>query len=155
MSSRDLLLEALSDAGRASGASAVMLHMAISERLGLGAADSKTYDMLLRRGPLTAGEIGRATGLSSGSVTALIDRLEGAGYVRRTRNESDRRKVVVHANPAMMEAFIPLMSDFVRQIEALNATYDDNTLNVLTDYIQRVSVLAEAALGSIKDVPDR
>ncbi len=147
MSSRDALLKAVSDAGRASGASAVMLHMAMSERLGLGPADGKTYDLLLRRGPLTAGDIGLATGLTSGSVTALIDRLEAGGYVRRLRDEADRRKVYVHADPSRMSAFTPLMAGFIQKVDALNATYDDDALRLMAGYMQSVAALAEEAVS--------
>lgn len=153
MSSRDVLLKELSDAGRASGAAAVLMHMALSERLGLGPADGKTYDLLLRRGPLTAGDIGLATGLTSGSVTALIDRLEAGGYVRRLRDETDRRKVFVHADPSRMSAFAPLMADFIQAVEALNATYDDDALRLMTGYMRRVTDLAEQAVGRMSARP--
>ena len=55
--------------------------------------------MLRRLGPVTAGTIGEHTGLTTGAVTGLMDRLEKAGYVRRERDPSDRRKVVLHLLP--------------------------------------------------------
>ncbi len=149
MSSREALLRAVADAGRASGASAVMLHMAMSEKLGLGPGDGKAYDLLLRRGPLTAGELGLATGLTSGSVTALIDRLEVGGYARRARDETDRRKVYVHANPQKMAGFAPLMTAFLAGLETLHASYDDDTLKLLVGYIQKVTALADEAIARI------
>jgi len=141
-----MLLGAVADAGRASGASAVGLHMAISESLGLGPGDGKAYDLVLRHGPLTAGQLGLATGLTSGSVTALIDRLEAGGFVYRKRDEKDRRKVQVHADPANMAAFAPLMAEFLAGLDALHASYDDEALQLLADYMQRVAALAEAAI---------
>ena len=147
MSRREGLLKAVADAGRASGASAVMLHMAMSEKLGLGPGDGKAYDLVLRRGPLTAGELGLATGLTSGSVTALIDRLEAGGYVYRQRDEKDRRKGYVHADPAKMAAFAPLMTEFLGGLDALHASYDDQALELLADYMQRVAALAEEAIA--------
>jgi len=149
MSRRETLLKAVADAGRASGASAVALHMAISERLGLGPGDGKAYDLLLRRGPLTAGELGQATGLTSGSVTALIDRLEAGGYVRRIRDEKDRRKIHVHANPEKMAVFAPLMTRFLQGMEALLAGYDDDALQVLADYMREVRALADEAIRQL------
>jgi DNA-binding MarR family transcriptional regulator len=149
MPRREILLKAVADAGRASGASAVMLHMAMSEKLGLGPADGKAYDLLLRRGPLTAGELGIATGLTSGSVTALIDRLEAGGYVYRQRDQKDRRKVHVHADPAKMAAFAPLMTEFLRGLDALHASYDDAALQLLADYMQKVTALADEAIAHV------
>ena len=149
MSSRGVLLQAVADAGRASGASAVMMHMAMSEKIGLGPGDGKAYDLLLRRGPLTAGELGLATGLTSGSVTALVDRLEAGGYVRRARDEKDRRKVYIHADPTRMAAFAPLMAEFISRLEALNASYDDDTLRLLADYMQKVTAIADDAIARL------
>jgi len=142
-----MLLKAVADAGRASGASAVMLHMAMSEKLGLGPVDGKAYDLVLRRGPMTAGELGMATGLTSGSVTALIDRLEAGGYVHRQRGEKDRRKVYVHADPAKMAAFAPLMAEFLGGMDALHASYDDAALQLLADYMRKVTALADEAVA--------
>lgn len=147
MSRREMLLKAIADAGRASGASAVMLHMAMSEKLGLGPGDGKAYDLVLRRGPLTAGELGSATGLTSGSVTALIDRLEAGGYVYRKRDENDRRKVYVHANPAQMATFAPLMSEFLAGLDQLHASYEDEALQLLADYMHKVTSLAEETIA--------
>src|SRR3954467_1126527 len=54
--------------------------------------------------PVTAGALGAAVELSSASVTALVDRLERAGHVRRVRDEADRRRVVLEMSPAAMTA---------------------------------------------------
>ena len=51
--------------------------------------------MLSETGPITAGELGRRVGLTTGSVTALVDRLESAGYVKRERHPKDRRSIMI------------------------------------------------------------
>ena len=60
-----------------------MFHQAIADRLGLNVTDHKCIDLLLMKGPLTAGELAGMTGLTTGAITAVIDRLEKAGFVRR------------------------------------------------------------------------
>jgi DNA-binding MarR family transcriptional regulator len=77
---------------------------AAGRTLGVGRTDLRALN-LLEFGPLTAGEIGERLGLTSGSVTALIDRLARAGFVSRWHPENDRRRVVVELAPATFAAF--------------------------------------------------
>src|SRR6266496_4020277 len=60
------------------------MHTIIAERVGLGATETKTLFILSSQGALTAGEIAQYTGLTTSSVTSLIDRLESKGFVKRT-----------------------------------------------------------------------
>jgi hypothetical protein len=73
----------------------VLFHQAIADRLGLSAADHKALNIITRAVSLTAGELAQQTGLSPGAATGLIDRLEAAGCVERSRDPADRRRVVV------------------------------------------------------------
>ncbi|HEX4291968.1 MAG TPA: MarR family transcriptional regulator, partial [Trebonia sp.] len=85
--------------GREFSTAIVMFHEAVGRLMGLSAVERKCLDVLRRLGPVTAGTIGEHTGLTTGAVTGLMDRLEKAGYVRRERDPGDRRKVVVHLLP--------------------------------------------------------
>ncbi len=137
-------MKAAGDAARAQGAAWVSLHLAMAGKLGLTAVDARVYDLLLRRGPLTAGEIAQATGLTSGSVTALIDRLAARGLVQRMREGKDRRRVFVHADTAAMA---PEMARFAAELEALNAGYDEDGLRLVAGYLLKMAALAERAAG--------
>ena len=64
----------------------------VAGRFGLNTSDLECLDLIYLRGHASAGELARATGLTSGAVTALIDRLERAGYVERTDDPTDRRR---------------------------------------------------------------
>jgi DNA-binding MarR family transcriptional regulator len=68
---------------------------AVAERLGLNRTDLHVVTLLHEMGAMTAGEIAHATSLTTGAVTAVIDRLEKSGYARRERDPADRRRVVV------------------------------------------------------------
>src|SRR5690606_38950594 len=72
-------IEALLQAGRSVGTASVMFHEAVAERLGIGASEHKALDLLRRYGEMTAGALTEHTGLTSGAVTGIIDRLERAG----------------------------------------------------------------------------
>lgn len=79
----------------------VMFHAAVADRLGMSATDLKCWSIVLREGPLAAGELAARVQLTTGAITGVIDRLERAGYVRRVADPADRRRVVVEniANP--------------------------------------------------------
>src|SRR5919204_2887443 len=68
---------------------------AVAERLGLNRTDVHVLTLLNDAGSLTAGDIAQATSLTTGAVTAVIDRLEKSGYAYRERDPGDRRRVVV------------------------------------------------------------
>jgi DNA-binding MarR family transcriptional regulator len=68
---------------------------AVADALGLNRTDMRCMDVLQREGPVTAGRLAQATGLTTGAMTTALDRLERAGYARRLRDRSDRRRVLV------------------------------------------------------------
>lgn len=87
-------LQAILNAGREIHAAFNTLDAVVADRLGVHRNDLRCL-FLLKYGPVTAGEIAAKTGLTSGSVTALIDRLEASGYVERQRSTADRRSVEI------------------------------------------------------------
>src|SRR5687767_5913274 len=80
----------------------VLFHTAVADRLGLNVTDVKCYSLIRQSGPVTAGDLAELTGLTTGAITGVIDRLERAGLVQRARDASDRRRVMVELihNPA-------------------------------------------------------
>ena len=76
--------------------SGVVLHnVEVAQRVGLGGSDAQFVGLLRVHGPLAAGRLAELSGLSTGTVTGVLDRLERAGFVRRERDATDRRKVLV------------------------------------------------------------
>ena len=106
--------------GRAGSTLTVLRHTRIAERMGLSGTDHKTFDLVIQSGgPMTAGRIAELTGLSTGAVTGVIDRLEKVGLVRRVRDPEDRRKVLVEVVPGAADRFAPL---FQSAFDALRET---------------------------------
>jgi len=89
------LAERLMLALRRSSAAGVLHGQTIARRAGLNPTDMECLDLILMSGPSTAGDIARRTGLSSGAVTGLIDRMTKLGLVERADDPNDRRKVLV------------------------------------------------------------
>jgi DNA-binding MarR family transcriptional regulator len=79
--------------------SSLMLQHTIAQEAGLNATDAECMDYLMEMGPSTAGALVKATGLTTGAITSLIDRLERAGFVKRSADPNDRRKVIVSLIP--------------------------------------------------------
>jgi len=82
-----------------------------SQRLGLGGTDSRFLTLLDVYGPLTPGRLAQLTGLTTGSVTGVIDRLERGGFVSRERDDADRRKVRVIPDPEATARLVAARND--------------------------------------------
>jgi DNA-binding MarR family transcriptional regulator len=134
---RSLLLEGLLLAGRQVSTATIMFHQAIADRLGLNVTDHKCMDLLLMNGPLTAGELAGMTGLTTGAITAVIDRLERAGFVRREDDPRDRRRVVVQSVPKRIRDIKRLFEPFAAMCAELGARYTDEDLAVILDFMTR------------------
>jgi DNA-binding MarR family transcriptional regulator len=76
-------------------ASSVLYNHEVAQRLGLGSSDSQFLTLLQVHGPLTPGRLAQLSGLTTGTVTGVLDRLERHGFVHRERDVADRRSVVV------------------------------------------------------------
>src|SRR6202035_2555732 len=92
---RAQLSAAFGAAIRRTGSLMQLMGQAAADRIGINATDLNCLNILSFSGHMTAGELARATRLTTASITGVIDRLEEAGYVSRERDPSDRRRVVV------------------------------------------------------------
>ncbi|MGY1805738.1 MarR family winged helix-turn-helix transcriptional regulator [Blastococcus sp. SYSU D00669] len=85
--------------------------------------------------PMTAGALGAAVDLSSASVTALVDRLERVGHLRRVRDEADRRRVVLEMSPSAMAAGAEFFGGLNRDLTAAMEGYTDEELAVVRRFL--------------------
>src|SRR6516165_2544034 len=106
---RRKLLNRLWDLGRTMSTQTVFLHQAIAQSVGLNATDTKCIDLMLRgpRGSVTAGWLSDMTGLTTGAITHILDRLEKRGFIERLRDTQDRRKIFVRVRPERLEPLLP------------------------------------------------
>lgn len=139
-------VEAFVAALLANGAAAVLLHTHVLTQLGLSVGDFVALDLLARGGPLTAGELGAATGLASASVTGLVDRLEARGVARRVRDPADARRVRVEARSDGLRRVGEAFAAAGLDLEGLAAPYTDAELTLATEVLQQVSARVHAAL---------
>jgi len=127
---------------RIMGARSVMLSHATASRLGISPADLETMDILGTSGPLTAGRLAELTGLTTGAITGVVDRLERAGFVRRERDANDRRRVIVHLVPDRARKIGKLYQPLARAMAELYQRYSDEELALILDCTRRGNAIA-------------
>jgi DNA-binding MarR family transcriptional regulator len=145
------LLAALNAAMRKASAQGVLYSATVAERLGLTSSDLECLDIVVLSGPVTAGRLAEATGLTSGAITGVIDRLERAGFARRERDLEDRRKVLVRALPAIERRIGPLYAPMQRASEEALAPYSERELDLLLGFFERAYSAARAATTELRD----
>jgi DNA-binding MarR family transcriptional regulator len=130
--------------GRELSDATLRLHQAISHRAGLTGTDHKYLGILTRLGPMTAGELGRHSGLSTGAVTALIDRLESKKLVARKADRSDRRKVLVLPRAANIQKLLGQSSAKIEQrIISHIKTLSSRDAEVVARYLRETIVILD------------
>jgi DNA-binding MarR family transcriptional regulator len=134
----------------------VLFHTVIADRLGVSVTDMKCYSILRQAGPITAGELGERIGLTTGAITGVIDRLEQAGLVRRTRDASDRRRVVLEllSNPAHEQALTQLYAPLGRAIMELVGSYSEAERATILAFITKATAVLDAETTRLRQAAD-
>jgi DNA-binding MarR family transcriptional regulator len=143
---------AFAAAMRQTGALMQLLGQAAADRIGINATDLNCLNILSFNGHMTAGELARATGLTTASITGVVDRLEEAGYVTRERDPHDRRRVVVtmvldRAMRDVASVFQPVLRDWRK----MAARYSDDDLRLIVDYYARMAQIFRTHLDRLRD----
>jgi DNA-binding MarR family transcriptional regulator len=132
-------------------AKTVLFQQAIADRLGLNTTDLMCLSFLSDAEPLTAGQLAEATGLTTGSVTIMIDRLEKAGYARREKDLTDRRRVIVRPIAERIEHDIaPLYASIGEAWERAIAGYSTEELAVILDMLTRSVVVLQEQTAALR-----
>src|SRR5215470_19133540 len=138
---------------RKASAQGVLYGQAVAERLGVNSSDLECLDIVILRGPVTAGELALATGLTTGAITGVVDRLERTGFARRERDAEDRRKVLVHALPVVERRIAPLFEPMQRAVATALADYTDAELSFLLKFFVRAYEAGVAATTAMHATP--
>jgi DNA-binding MarR family transcriptional regulator len=121
-------------------ASVVLHNYETAEAVGLSPRDMQAIHLLQLRGPMTPGELGRAVGLASASTTALVDRLESAGYARRERDREDRRKVVISlVEDRLARDLAPRYAQQAQQLERALARFNASELRTIGNFLHALT----------------
>jgi DNA-binding MarR family transcriptional regulator len=143
------LIEQLDHQVRRMGAQSVLTSQAVAARFDLHTTDLECLDLIFMRGQVTAGELAQATGLTSGAVTALIDRLERGGYVVRADDPGDRRRVLVRVNHGAIRPIASVYAPMQQRMFKLWSTFSEPQLEVVIDFLKRSTDLAIARTAEV------
>ena len=149
--SRKELISALNAAMRDVSGQGVLYSQAVAALLGMNSTDLECLDHVAR-GPVTAGALAEATGLTTGAITGVIDRLERLGFARREHDANDRRRILVRALPAVEERIAPLFAPMERSAMAALADYRDEELGLLLNFLRRAREAALAAMAELQNL---
>lgn len=120
-------------------AGAILYNHQVAQRVGLGASDAQFMHFLQLHGPLTPGRLAELSGLTTGTVTGVIDRLEGAGFVRRERDASDRRKVIVTLDEEQLwRKMGPLYAVQAESLAKVAGRFDAEQLELIADFLHQL-----------------
>jgi len=137
---------------RRTGALMQLMGQAAADRIGINATDLNCLNILSFSGHMTAGELARATGLTTASITGVIDRLEEAGFVHRDRDPHDRRRVVVRivmdkAVGEVASVFLPML----RAWREMSAQYSDDELRLIVDFYRQMEQVFREHIVRLRD----
>jgi len=128
---------------------------AAAAQIGMAATDLQVIDVLETTGPATAGQLAELTGLTTGAITGMIDRLEKAGLVRRESDPNDGRRVLVRLSPSVtaMKEIGPLFDSIGHRWDELTSKYDQEQLTLLTDFLRDTNIISREEITRLRNAP--
>jgi hypothetical protein len=135
----------------------VTFHEAVARRLGVTAADQRVLGVLGRMGVATPSRLAEATGLTTGAITGIVDRLERAGFARRAPNPDDRRSILVHAcnAEALGRILGPIFAALTVEMAALRARYTPAQLEAIYAYLGETTEILRAQTKRVASVRNK
>ncbi len=137
------LLQAFSDQSRRLSTRTVLFHQMIADRLGLNPTDHKCLDIINEHGQVTAGQLADLTGLTTGAITAAVDRLEKAKFVKREFDARDRRKVLIKVLPERIPEIRKLFESSLKPWQKVLSRYTNEQLAIILDYMTELIKMHE------------
>jgi len=126
----------------------------VAIRFGLSESDIETLEALMDVGSSTAGRLSELTGLTSGAVTRVIDRLEQSGYVRRVPDPADRRRVIVEVVPEKVAAVQSTLGRIGQASADEIGRYTDSQLALINDFLTRMEQITRDEATSLREHPE-
>jgi DNA-binding MarR family transcriptional regulator len=130
----------------------LQMHEAVARKAGLSGTDHKYLGFLIEKGQMTAGELSNLTGLTTGAVTGLIDRLEKKNLVKRQVAADDRRKVIIEPNTEnIMALFVPLYEEFRNKSEELIASFSNEEIKIIETYLLKANEILNETTNKLNN----
>ncbi|HTZ94463.1 MAG TPA: MarR family transcriptional regulator [Streptosporangiaceae bacterium] len=137
---------------RQTGSLMVLMTQAAADRIGINPTDLNCLNILSFSGQLTAGELAKATGLTTASITGVVDRLEQAGFVRRERDAQDRRRVVIHLEAQRVLGIVaPVFGPMMGAWQRLADQYNDDELRLIVEFYGQLENIIRDHLARLRE----
>lgn len=141
-SNPDSIPERFKTASRQYSDASIFMHEAIARKAGLSGTDHKYLGLILQHKELTAGDISKLTGLTTGAVTGLIDRLEKKKLLERQFTKDDRRKVIIVPNVEnSMKLLEPIFSELQHKTAKLIASFSEEEIQIIERYFTESTII--------------
>ncbi|HEX4519815.1 MAG TPA: MarR family transcriptional regulator [Gaiellaceae bacterium] len=147
---RDELIQALNLEVRRSQNRTDAYDEAVCEALGINRTDHRFLDIIDQEPGITAGRLAEISGLTTGAVTTVLDRLERAGFARRVRDQVDRRRVRIEVTEKAQAELWPYYEPLARIGEKIKERYTVEELELLVDFLETAAALHEGVLQELK-----
>lgn len=133
----------------------VLFSQTVAEQIGLNPTDLESLEILLREGPVPAGRLAERTGLTSGAVTGVIDRLERAGFVHRQPDPADRRRVIVQVDRETVDReLMPLYAGMQQATTNLVTRLSNQDLELFIRFLEDANTVAAAQIDQVRARPE-
>ncbi|HLG95065.1 MAG TPA: MarR family transcriptional regulator [Bryobacteraceae bacterium] len=126
---------------RQSIAGSILFNQSVADRFQLRLTDMQCLNILDLLGPVTPGKLAECTGLTTGGVTVMLDRLEKAKFVKREPNPSDRRSLLIRVNPRKLRPVNALYAGINRQLDAVFAETSESELQAVARFLTRMNAI--------------
>lgn len=141
----------LTTALRIASAQSLLISQAVAAKIGLNTTDLECLDIIQTGQLVSAGEIAKKTGLTTGAVTTLLDRLEKAGYVKRQADPNDRRRVMIAIRPERLQPLADVYAPLQAAMEALYRDYPEADLLTIADFTERAAAVSSDFVRSLNN----
>jgi len=149
---RAALMQELEKALRRGSAQGAIFGQTVANTVGISGSDLECLDFLNLEGRVTAGRLAEVTGLTTGAITGVVDRLEKAGLVRRERDPGDRRKVFIATVPENIMRVGRFYEHMQRDMVNLWESYSDAELRLLLEFASKSYATMLAATEELKSM---
>ena len=148
----DSIIQELRTASRNYSDASIFMHEAIARKAGLTGADHKYLGLILQHKELTAGDLSKLTGLTTGAVTGLIDRLGKKRLLKRQFTKDDRRKVIIVPNVEnAMKLLQPLFRELQQKTSDLIASFSLTEIQAIERYFIRATAIMKEVTNDINN----
>ena len=145
-------INASAQLGRNMATAVITFHETVARTIGMSAAESRCLGVLAEMGTATPGQLAQATGLTTGAITGIVDRLEKAGFARREPNPDDRRSLLVRAQrqDEVGQLLGPIYGSLAAAMAEMSGRYTPDQLEIIGRYLSDTTEVLKAETAKLR-----